>query len=413
MKPIVYGVLGAIAASQGMTPLSPVTPLPGMRTTDVLLTSGSATSDEVALVLGPTGIPTPPERYVDTADTLYLQPNGFTGTAQALTTPEKFGLDRGPSEEQGADILTKAVEQQVADGHTPVYVFGYSQSSNLSGIAMHQLNAAGVPSGDVHFVLVGDSAAPDGGVYTSLGITGGSFPNDMTPSDLYPTDVYSLEYDPNGDFPNYPIDVLSDLNALVAEFTTHLAYLGLPPEQIADATQLPTSAADTLANYYVIPSDNLPLLLPLGILPVIGKPLYDLLEPTVQTLVNLGYGSIDDGYNQGPADVDTTIGLFPPNSFTLLAELPAALGKDLVQGITDFGKDLLNPETYKITKLVDSPLLSNLDTAAYNAGFTDSPHPSSIFELLGALFTLHSGTAAAEPAALASDASNLLDMPIP
>jgi hypothetical protein len=423
MKPVLYGILGAIAASLGVAPLSPVTRLPGMRTIDVLLTSGSDPSDEVGLVMGPSGISTPSQSYVDTANALYLQPNGFTGTPQALTTPETFDLNRGPGEEQGATDLVTAVQQQIANGDVspdnPVYVFGYSQSSALSGIAMNQLNAAGVPSDDVHFVLVGDPGAPDGGVYTAFGVIGGSFPDDLTPSDLYPTDVYTLEYDPVGDFPNYPIDLLSDLNSLIGLFTEHLAYLGLTSEQIADAAQLTTSAADTMTDYYVIPSDTLPLLLPLELIPVIGKPLYDLLEPTMQTLVDLGYGSLDEGYNQGPADVETTIGLFPPNSFDLLLGLPAALGADLIKGITDFGQDLLNPATYTITPPVDSPALSTLETAAYNAGFIDTPHPSSILQLLDALGTLlsgadvESGTAAAEPASLASDASNLLDVPMP
>ncbi len=33
-------------------------------------------------------LPTPPEQYVDAADTLYLQPLGFTGTAESSYTPE-------------------------------------------------------------------------------------------------------------------------------------------------------------------------------------------------------------------------------------------------------------------------------------------------------------------------------------
>ena len=43
-----------------------------------------------ALVMGGSGIPIPPESYVDAADTLYLEPRGFTGSPQALDTPEGF-----------------------------------------------------------------------------------------------------------------------------------------------------------------------------------------------------------------------------------------------------------------------------------------------------------------------------------
>ncbi len=48
-----------------------------------------------------------------------------------------------------------------------------------------------------------------------------------TPNDLYPTDVYTLEYDGWADFPHYPLNVLSDLNAIVGMYTQHLTYLGL------------------------------------------------------------------------------------------------------------------------------------------------------------------------------------------
>jgi hypothetical protein len=60
----------------------------------VRLTSGdgadSALGDGTALVMGGSGIPIPPQSYVNAADTLYLQPRDFTGTPQALDTPEGF-----------------------------------------------------------------------------------------------------------------------------------------------------------------------------------------------------------------------------------------------------------------------------------------------------------------------------------
>ena len=44
-----------------------------------------------ALILGPTGIPTPDAAYISDAENLYLDPNGYDGTTAttlALTTPE-------------------------------------------------------------------------------------------------------------------------------------------------------------------------------------------------------------------------------------------------------------------------------------------------------------------------------------
>ncbi|MBV8291748.1 MAG: PE-PPE domain-containing protein [Mycobacterium sp.] len=263
--------------------------------------------------------------YLDAADTLYLQPRDFTGTPQALDTPEGFypttgvnSLTADASEAQGAQILDGAITGRIADGNVdaanPVVVFGYSQSSALSTFTMQQLQADGVPSDDVHFVLVGDTAAPNGGLLErfdlsdfpssdltvpSFGVTFGN----PTPDDLYPTDIYTLEYDGFADFPQYPIDPLSDLNAFAGMIYEHLTYLDLDPGQIQNAIPLETlqSAGGTLTDYYMIGVQDLPLLDPLRLIPFVGNPLADLLQPDVTVLVNLGYGSIADGWRRGAA----------------------------------------------------------------------------------------------------------------
>jgi PE-PPE domain len=200
-----------------------------------------------------------------------------------------------------------------------------------------------------------------------------------TPNNLYPTDVYTLEYDGWADFPHYPIDVLSDLNAVVGMHTQHLAYLGLDPNQITNAIALPATG-NTLVNYYMIASQNLPILDPVRLIPIVGQPVYDLLEPDTRILVDLGYGSINEGWNQGPANVETPIGLFP-TGLDWSAVLPA-LGTGAQQGVTAFVNDLLNPNTYRITPLVDNPSLTTLIAAAYGAGDINNPHPSSLWDLL-------------------------------
>jgi hypothetical protein len=148
----------------------------------------------------------------------------------------------------------------------------------------------------------------------------------------------------------------------------------LTPEEISDAIQLPTTAADTMVNYYIIPADSLPLLDPLRLIPIIGQPLYDLLEPDTQILVNLGYGNIDQGWASGDADIVSASGLFPTD--INLDDLVTALGNGLQQGVTDFVADLSNPDTYQITPLVDNPSLSEVADAGYLYGFLDSPHPT-------------------------------------
>jgi hypothetical protein len=388
----------AITGAGLITATPPVLPIPDSQVRDVKLTSGdtadSPLGDGTAFIIGGSGLPMPPPSYVNAADQLYLEPRGFTGTPQALDTPEAFypitgvhSLPFDTSAAQGQQILDAAILHQIATGHVdaanPVVVFGLSQSSVIASTTMTELAHQGVPSDDVHFVLIGNESNPDGGVLERFDLPAGtepSFPSlgftltGATPADLYPTDIYTQEYDGFADFPRYPLNLVSDLNALLGILYGHGAYLGDTPEQIATAIRLPTSAADTLTNYYIIPDNSLPLLDPLRLLPVVGQPIYDLLEPDMRVIVNLGYGSITDGWDQGNADVPTTLGLFPTNLDS--AAVSTALSNGLQQGITAAIQDLENPNNYQITPLEDNPSLTTLLTGAFNTGLIDSLHPS-------------------------------------
>lgn len=355
----------------------------------VALTAGTAPTDDVALVMGGTGTPHPPPTYVDAADSVYLQPNGFDGITVPLPTKATF-LDAEKVLSAETATLTAAIEAQIAAGHggagDPVYVFGYSGSAALPPEVMAALHADGVPSDAVHFVVIGSPVTPDGGWFTRFDIPPGSdaiSPLNNTPlghplpNDLYPTDVYITEYDPVADFPRYPLNLLSDLNALIGLFYRHLAYMGLSAEQVAQAIPLDT-AGHTLTDYYMIPSEYLPLLVPLALVPVIGKPLYDLLEPDARVLVNLGYGSIAHGWDPAPVNVETPISLAQPD--VDLGAFLSALAGGFSAGVDAFAKDLVDPATYAITPLVDNPVLANL--IATQAVYGGDPHPSSILEVL-------------------------------
>ncbi len=371
-------VAGLIA---GSPLLPPITPLPSVRSTAVRLASTDAADsplgDGTALLMGGTSIPQPSQLYLDAADTLYLQPRGFTGTLQSLFTPENASPT---SATRGEQILDSTILQMFDKGdlsaQNPVVVFGYSQSASISSAVMRELAGQGVPSNDVHFVLIGDPDNPAGGAEVATGNLSPQYlmANVATPNDLYPTDVYTHEYDGVADFPKYPINLLSDLNAALGFIYEHGTYLSLTPEQISDAIQLPTTAADTMVNYYIIPAESLPLLDPLRLIPIIGQPLYDLLEPDTKILVNLGYGSIDQGWASGNADLVSASGLFPTD--LNLGDVSTALGNGLQQGVSAFIADLGNPDTYQITPLVDNPSLSEVADAGYLYGFLDTPHPT-------------------------------------
>lgn len=355
----------------------------------------SPLGDGTALIMGGTSIPQPGERYLDAADALYLGPHGFGGTLQSLFTPENASAT---SAVRGEQILDATILQKINNGDVsadnPLVVFGYSQSAAISSAVMRQLAGQDVPSDDVHFVLIGNPDNPVGGAAVENSNLPASdvMTSIATPNDLYPTDVYTHEYDGVADFPIYKLNLLADLNAILGFIYEHTTYLSITPDDISNAIPLPTSAADTMVNYSMIPAETLPLVAPLQLIPVIGKPLYDLLEPDVRILVNLGYGNIEHGWAPGDADVVQDHGPFPTNLD--FDDVLTALGTGLQNGVSAFLADLQNPETYQITPLVDNPSLAGLIDAGYVIGFLDTPQPTlqEALEGLGHFIQLFTAT---------------------
>ncbi len=347
-----------------------------------IATAAFALADDTALIMGGTGIgqPNPPPSWVTGANELYVAVHHPGYTPEALVTPEQLypltgihSLTLDTSLSQGVTILNNAIFQNFADNNN-IVVSGYSQSATLSSLELDQL--AALPPADrpdpsqLAFVLLGDPNNPNGGFFErfdglsipSLGITFSG----ATPADLYPTDVYTLEYDAAADFPQYPINLVSDLNAIAGFIFVHGTYPDLTPAQIDSAILLPT-VGDTMTNYYMVPVDDLPLLEPLRLVPVVGNPLADLIQPDLQVIVNLGYGNIADGWSQGPANVPTMFGLFPTDiSPTAVLD---ALDTGTQQGVQALLADLgsLSSSDSSASNLLAS-LLATLEAAGGTIG---------------------------------------------
>jgi hypothetical protein len=390
-----------------------------------------ADGEDIGLVIGASGVPIPGSLYVEAANHQYLD-NPSTQFYPDLTfyqaTPDNpFGNgvftpeglypltgagvhqlylnyptdadgfpDQSSSVGQGMAILesTIAADQAAGDGST---LFGYSQSSTIASYVMQQLDPSGTPQTgalDPQFLLVADPSNPNGGAlerFAGFETTSGQTVSDplnlpslgfvfdsATPSDDYVTNIYSLEYDGFADFPRYPLNFLSDLNAFLGIATLHGTYLnGFEPghggptaEQIANAILLPGSmdsgTADSLTNYYMI--DETPPLVAL-----LPQPLQDLLGPDLTYLINLGYGDGSLGYSvdaDSPADVATPFGLFPDVS---LSTVFSTLATDTEDGITALEQDptawtsLLEPTSSEQSL---TELLSTLGTVAANPAAT-------------------------------------------
>jgi PE-PPE domain/PE family len=338
----------------------------------------------LSLFVGPTGVPIPSQKYIDNANAIYVR---ATNTLQGLFTPEELypitgvkSMTLNASVNEGLTILNNAITQQLQNPSNTLTVFGYSQSAIIASLEMQKLAAMGplAPgAGQLSFVLVGNEMNPNGGLLArfpnlsiaSLGLTfyGG------TPADtIYPTSIYTLEYDGFADFPQYPLNVVSDLNAVMGILFVHTTYvnpfLGMPavtPTQVDNAIHLSTSPGyytnGGVTNYYVIPTENLPLLDPLRYIPVIGNPIADLLQPDLKVIVNLGYGNPDYGYSTGYANVTTPFGFAPHvGAGVVLNDLAAGTR----EGVQAFRADLANPppaitvppSTTSPTPIVPTPL---------------------------------------------------------
>ncbi len=128
---------------------------------------------------------------------------------------------------QGVEILDNEIAPQLSAGD-PADIFGASQSAVIASLEMEQLEQTD-PSANATFVLIGDLMNPNGGIFerfdgltfqasesTSMGLR-----RPMTS----PTTIYTLEYDGYADFPKYPLDILSDLNAIEGINVVHGEYL--------------------------------------------------------------------------------------------------------------------------------------------------------------------------------------------
>jgi hypothetical protein len=325
--------------------------------------------------MGSDGQPIPSASYLTDIAQRYLPADV---SPQSLFTPEGDNpltggqtLPFDVSVAEGVSNLNQAVLQQVADGDH-VTVFGDGQSATIASLAMQQLaDGTAGPGGtastpvspdQLSFVLAGDPDAANGGLLerfygldsTSLGIP---FYGATPPDTPYATDIYTIEYDGVSDFPRYPINLLADLNAVAGTAELHDSY---PTADIANA--IPLGASDS-THYFLIPTDNLPLLGPLRETAV-GNVIADLLQPDLKVLVNLGYGADNVGYST-PADVATPIGLFPDaNPATVLSELVSGAE----QGFGNAVSDIMSGEALSLS--TPASTLTDL--------LTSSPSPTDI-----------------------------------
>lgn len=290
----------------------------------------AASAAGTAFIMGGTGNPQPAPAYVAAINNAFIAPfvaanPAFAGlTAFGLYTPEGgipllSPVSYDQSLIQGQLILNNAV-MSLPPG-TKNLVFGYSQSASIASAQMKAL--AALPASmrpspdDLAFMLVGNPDNPNGGMSTRLPfnipilgpILGMSSFGPTPPDTPYPTYIYTGQYDNVAHFPQYPLNIVSTVNAVLGNLYVHPYYTSLTPEQVQNAVPLGTTPGyyenGGVTRYYMFPTQNLPLVEPLRGIPVLGNPLAELLQPNLRVLVDLGYNP--NGY----ADVPTPAQLVP------------------------------------------------------------------------------------------------------
>ena len=234
-------------------PIGPVSPALTSLTPAIVQPPLQGTT--IGWFMGGSGLPIPPPSYV-TAVLNYVN-HGFNvlpQNANPLFTPEGYyplilkSLPLTPSISQGLQILDAQIKSTLAaNPGDSVAILGYSQSADISSLEMinlanPHLNPNPPSANQLSFTLLGNQMNPNGGMFARFPGFGGhplQFPAlgltlyGATPSDtIYPTNIYTIQYDGWADFPRYPINLLSDLNAELGIAFVHGTYPSLNPSAL-------------------------------------------------------------------------------------------------------------------------------------------------------------------------------------
>jgi len=328
-----------------------------------------------ALIMGGAGHPLsiPPDslgfvtRYRDVGVNQYIIPSGTTpDKVVVVPTPEARllgsgfdpfftfrGLFDGPFDKAVAEgvkdldacirvsgcVYTQAASTGAPASGDSFIVYGYSQSSTIATFEKIAL-AKQYPNGGgptVSFILTANGNRPNGGILArgpeglTIPIAGLTFSGPTPTNTQYKTIDISRQYDGWSDQPTNPLNPLAEVNSLLGTYYLHQNYddvtlkEGIKQDVVGDTT------------YYLVPTDILPILLPLDSVPVVGHALADTLDPFFRVLVEAGYDrTISPGT---PTNWNL---LYFPNPVDLAHNLIVAIPTGLDNGVADLTDDQNN-----------------------------------------------------------------------
>lgn len=231
-----------------------------------------------------------------------------------------------PSDMVGKWTLTNAI----GDDPSPT-IFGYSRGAFVAGEWKKDFNEfGGVDGVKPSFVLIGNPLRPNGGSSVRIDPfwtatrgtpteTAGADPGQITTRDI------AYQYDFFADTPTNMLNPISMTNWALG-IVNHLFY----PDDPQDKAVLQDRYGDT--EYYLIPSETVPLLYPVQWLPVVGPALADILDPVARVLV-------ESGYNRtiSPGQPTATNLLYFPDPVEFVTNLSVAVATGLDNGFEQMG----------------------------------------------------------------------------
>ena len=312
----------------------------------------SLLTSQVALIMNGTFEPRVTPEWIGHVISEVVTPTlgaGYLGAA--MDTPEEFwpasglfSLSFDNSIETGFALLDAQIRQNLQESpHTPLAVFGLSQSAVIASVEKRTLATQyvdGVNVPPVSIVMTGNPYRPNGGILSRLPILARILTpwTEMTATQtdtMFTTHDIAHQYDLWADFPAYPLNLLADINAIFG-LMNHW-YLPQSSVRLIDKL-LPTISLDPASpdynpdmvistygdtTYYTIPSEHLPMLMPLRWIGL--GPLTDIVEPALRVLVELGYDR-----TASPGQV-VRAGVLPKiNPGKLAADFGAALAEGAV-----------------------------------------------------------------------------------
>ncbi|WP_245234006.1 PE-PPE domain-containing protein [Mycobacterium sp. PS03-16] len=264
---------------------------------------------------------------------LYKSEPGYGGNV-FIDYPREFGVMTGLGShtyEESRGIAADKTEAAIRDAikqnpNDPVYVVGFSQGANAASDVLAKLEKENIDTSNVTFVLLGNGARNDGGLWARLpagvyvpliGLRFGASTNPSAkPADQAAKVIQiSKQYDGASDVPKYVLNPLAWANVALGFMSVHNGYYNEVDMDLSGPNDVPdgkideydVEAAEANPDKYIVTKNgnitDIVIKAPVGELPL-TKPLLDLgvpravveaLDPLLRAIIETSYDRPTDG----------------------------------------------------------------------------------------------------------------------